>query len=245
MAELPAHKKRFLERKWLAEAVSSFPPLAGALYAAFAASKNDALNPAVPWLLLSAGWLALGLIWKIALARHEEEKQSARTPLYAALCVLQVTVARGLGIDEQESDALRVTFHRVVKPSSNPSKIEQLTPYVGGLGGEAGREFPIQAGVAGRAATTGKPKILQFSASSSIDERVDELTEWGYTRKSAQAVVGKNRLSFMGVPIHGTSGHVIGVVYLDSVKENLFAEQNVDIVMNTCNGLALYLEQYS
>jgi GAF domain-containing protein len=156
-----------------------------------------------------------------------------------------VVVARDLGIDARESDALRVTFHRVVKPGSNPSKIEQLTPYVGGQGGNAGRQFPIQAGVAGRAVTTRKPKILQFSASSSIDERVDELTEWGYTRDSAQAVVGKNRLSFMGVPLFGRSGHVIGVVYLDSVKENQFAEENLDIVMNTCSGLALYLEQYS
>jgi len=245
VAELPAHKKRFFERKWLAEAVSAIPPLAGALYAAFAAARNDALKPAVPWLLLSAGWLAVGLIWKIALARREEEKQSAKAPLYAALCVLQVTVARDLGIDARECDALRATFHRVVKPGSNPSKIEQLTPYVGGQGGDAGRQFPVQAGVAGRAVTTGKPKILQFSASSSIDERVDELTEWGYTKESAQTVVGKNRLSFMGVPIFGRSGHVIGVVYLDSVKENQFAEQNLDIVMNTCSGLALYLEQYS
>ena len=245
MAELPGHKKRFYERKWIAEAVSAVPPIGAALYAAYAASKNDALKSAVPWLLASAGWLALGLIWKIGLARREEEKQSAKTPLYAALCVLQVTVARELGVDPGEPDALRATFHRVVNPSGDPAKIEQLTPYVGGMGGGPGREFPIQAGVAGRAATTGKPRILQFGGASSISERVDALTEWGYTKEGAQAVVSKNRLSFMGVPIFGTSGHVIGIVYLDSVKESLFTDQNLDIVMNTCAGLALYLEQYS
>jgi hypothetical protein len=245
VAEIPGHKKRFYERKWIAEAVSAIPPIGGALYAVYAASKNDALKPAVPWLLASAGWLAFGLIWKIGLARREEEKQSAKTPLYAALCVLQVTVARELGVDPAELDALRVTFHRVVKPNRDPTKIEQLTPYVGGAGGEPGREFAIQAGVAGRAATTGKPRILQFASASSINERVDALTEWGYTKEGAQTVVGKNRLSFMGVPIFGTSGHVIGIVYLDSVKENLFTGQNLDIVMNTCAGIALYLEQYS
>ena len=74
MAELPGHKKRLYERKWIADAVTSIAALAAALYAAYAASKNEAVRAAVPWLVASAVALALGLVGKSYL--HGARKRS-------------------------------------------------------------------------------------------------------------------------------------------------------------------------
>jgi hypothetical protein len=245
VTEIPSHKKKWYDSKWISEAIAAGPPILGALYAAYAASKNPTLQAATPWLLVSAAWLAFGLLWKIGISRRDEQKQSPKGPLYAALCVVQSTVAGQAKLGTGNAEILRVTLHRVISPNNHPKQIEQVTPYVGGTGGAPGRKFPIQSGVAGRAITTGKPKILQFEQDLGNGERIDELTEWGYTREDAQGIVGRGRLSFMGVPIFGAGGQVIGVVYLDSTKENLFSSGNTDLILSACAGVASFItEQY-
>jgi hypothetical protein len=182
MTEIPGHRKKWYDNKWVAELISSVPPLLGALFGAFAAYENPLTRGAVWVLVISAIWLCVGLFWKIRIAAQEDERQSPQNPLYAATWVVRASIAAVIGITDQDTDAIRITVHRVMQPNENPTEIEQISPYVGGPGGKAGRRFPIQSGVAGRAATTGKPMGLNFEKSSTFDDRVNALTQYGYNQ---------------------------------------------------------------
>jgi hypothetical protein len=245
MAEIPSHQKKWYENKWVAEAIASVPPIIAALYSAYAAYQNPQTAKATPILLVSALWLLFGGLWKVGIARRDDQSQSPKNPLYAAVWVVRAAVAAASGIEDGDADALRVTVHRVVKPNNNPREIEQLCAYVGGTGGAPGRRFPIQSGVAGRAATTGKPTGMGFEKRSSIQDRIAELTQYGYNKDDATAIVAKDRLSFFAVPISSPSRTVIAVVYLDSKREKFFDAANSALIINACGGIASYLtEQY-
>lgn len=241
MSEIPSHKKKLLERKWVVELISAGPPVLGALVGAYLTFLNPVTSSASGWLFFVAVWLIGASIVRIRQAAIEEDKKSGKDALYAALLVVRATVVP----DDKDVNVLRVALHRVLKPHNDPEHIEQVTPYVGGDGGEPGRKFSIKAGVAGKAARVGEPRGINFPAALSIDERVNILkNDWGYTDEAARVIVGKNRLSFLSVPIFGKgSRHPIGVVYFDSTREGIFDAVNSRLIINACKGVASYISE--
>lgn len=245
MSEIPSLRRKFFERRWVVELLSAVPPVIAALYVAYAASKNPATAFATWWLLGGAGWLVVASLVKVRHAASEEERSSPKDALYAALCVVRATVAGQLDVEDSNApDVLRMTLHRVPTPRA-PRVIEQATPYVGGSGGEPGRQFLIQAGVGGKAARTGKPWNLILPDSMPVEERMAELqTNWGYTEAEARLVLARNRKSFAALPIKGRDHHVIGVVYLDSTLELEFLEQPLrGLLVDCCSGITLYISE--
>lgn len=245
MSEIPSLRKRFFERKWVVELLSAVPPIIAALYVAYASSKNPTTAWATRWLLAGVGWLMLASLVKIRHAASEEDKKSPKDSLYAALCVVRAAVAGHLELQEDKaSDVLRMTLHRVPTPR-DPKVIEQVTPYVGGSGGEPGRQFLIQTGVGGKAARTGKPWNLILPDTMPFDERLAELqTNWGYTDADARQVLARNRKSFAALPIKGKDHNVIGVIYLDSTSEVAFLDQPLrGLLVDCCSGITLYISE--
>jgi GAF domain-containing protein len=246
MSEIPAYKKKLFDQKWLGEVLGAVPPIITVIYGAYAAAKNPATADATKWLIGGAVWLVVASAIRVRHAASDEDKKSPKEPLYAALRVVHATVSRHVGLDDQKDiDVLRVTLHRVLKPIENPKQIEQVTPYVGGDGGEPGRKFSIQGGAAGKAARTGKPEVLLFEKTLSIEDRLAVLRDnWGYTAEDARAVASTPRVSFLGVPLFARgSNRVIGVVYLDSTRENFFDAANNRLIINACHGVAAYISE--
>lgn len=246
MREIPSAKLKWYERKIVVEALGFGPPIFAAGYAAFAASRNPATAEAVPLLIFACLWLVVAGIAKVWHAWSEDRKKSAQNPLHACLCVIRAVVAKRAGIQDDEANALRITFHRVKSKDDAPDEIEQLTPYVGGDGGKAGRRFSVRVGVAGKAARTGKPELLMFSSALNPDDRLKELQDrWGYADSDGRIVLSKQRLSFLAVPIVGkTSKRSMGVVYLDSTREGLFDDANIRLVIDACHGVSQFVEEH-
>jgi len=108
-------------------------------------------------------------------------------------------------------------------------------------GNGGGRRFSIRSGITGLAIRKGEPCV---GARQSDDELayVEELkARWSYTDQDARRMA-RGRYSFMAVPIRGGQ-HVIGVIYLDSDRRDLFTgTQIADQIVATCSGINRYVD---
>ncbi|RSF08923.1 GAF domain-containing protein [Achromobacter aegrifaciens] len=122
---------------------------------------------------------------------------------------------------------IRATFHRVVPPVNDPEQIEQIINYAGSNGEGAGRHFPINAGITGRAIRKKIPVIMASAADNEELHRTELVSEWGYTEAQARRLMS-GRFSAVAVPVLGNSGqHAVGVFYLDSSDRALFDREDV------------------
>ncbi|RUP24449.1 MAG: hypothetical protein EKK45_24725 [Curvibacter sp.] len=238
--------KGWLEKKWPLELLGSVPPL---IVAATGAVRtwSDANYPTMAyWLIGGAVWLLGTSGLKIKHAAIADAKDSAARShdgLVASLHVVHSIVAAAGGIDDagQQSDKLRVTFHRVVPPLHTCDHIEQIVPYVGGNRDGAGRKFPVRSGITGRAVREGAAFIMDRKSGSFEDYKKELISEWGYTDSDVKGITS-DRYAAMAVPIKSRDGHnVLGVVYLDSSEKNFFASPGIrDVVIKSCAGIAKY-----
>jgi hypothetical protein len=232
-------KKGLLQKKWVAELVSSGPPV---LVAGVGATSAFSVNPIMGG-ALGAGvvWLLGASTWKVMHARTQDEAATQKTShdgLVGALHVLHTAIAHVCDI---KSEDLRVTIHRVVPPLDNSESIEQIVPYVGGNGGGAGRTFSLRSGITGLSIRLGKPVAASRVSDDESAYREELKDKWGYTEKEARAL-SPDRRSFMAVPIRGKH-HIRGVVYLDSTKRGAFESGGTGLansVVSACSGINQY-----
>ena len=248
----PIHGKfsrRFYEKKWIVEILASGPP---ALVAGIAASKAYETNSAgSTWRYLCAGlvWLVVAQAIKVAVAYKQDAKddeQRSHDGLQAALKVLHAAVHDLLLQKSKDDPGLRATFHRVVPPLSDPAKLEQIVPYVGGSEDGEERTFPIHAGITGRAVRQ-KTIFLMARQSESDDQYRNELiTDWNYTEADTRRMT-MDRFSAMAIPVTDRTGqHVLGVIYLDAKRRNCFSSEDVQkLVVAAAGGITRYVgERY-
>lgn len=253
--------RAFYERKWLVETIAAGPPFIGATYSAFKAwpASNASVNPSlvsatangVDPLILGGvcAWLLVASVLKVLAAKAQDAKEDmakGHDGLLAALHVVHSVVARaGQLAAGEESNSLRVTFHRVVPPLDSSEHIEHIVPYVGGDGGEPGRTFSIRSGLTGRAIRE-KAVFVMSRQSEKYEDYVNELVrEWSYTEADAKKLT-IDRFSAMAVPVRGRGQDVLGVVYLDNSAKNFFASTAMqETVVAACVGVADYIgERY-
>lgn len=238
-------KASWARKKWFVELVSTAPPIIAAIVLAVRTWETD-LELGIT-LAVGAVWLVLASALKVAHAREQDKDAALRQDhdgLLAAINVLQATTCQvcKLTAGGALDPSLRVTIHRVVPPLDRPEMIEQIVPYVGGKGGGAGRKFSIRSGITGAAI---RNKSVYTSSRVSTDEEayVTELmAEWSYTEHDARAV-SKDRHSSMAVPL-SNGQQVVGVVYLDSDKRDLFAKAEIqEAIIVACSGINRYVDE--
>lgn len=236
---------------WLRTIARVVPSEAIAILAAFGAAYS--VYPSTkdgPWtafaLLLAVAVLTLMLGGYKCYQAFEEHREAISHPwehgVFAALKVMQKAVSQKqsalLGTDE-----VRIAMYRVVPPIGNPGQIEQLIDTLGGAVGTAGRKFPVGQGITGRAIRTGDVMRLHRPADETDVSYTNMLrAEYGYTAQEANEV-SKDRRSMLAVPIGGSNGVTIAVVYLDSVKCNVFDKETVDCVLACAHGVRGYLSE--
>lgn len=254
-------RRAFYERKWLVEAIAAGPPFVGATYSAYKAwladkaadapSVDAAITNGVDPLILggACAWLLVASIVKVLAAKAQDAKEDqtkGHDGLIAALHIVHSMVARaGKLITTEQRQTLRVTFHRVVPPLERSEHIEQIVPYVGGVGSEPGRTFSIRSGITG-CAIREKAVFVMSRSSEKYEDYVNELVrEWSYTEADAKKMT-TDRFSAMAVPVRGRGQEVLGVVYLDSSSKEFFSSDEIQqTVVAACVGVTDYIgERY-
>src|SRR3546814_8662796 len=127
-------------------------------------------------------------IWKIFIAREiddKEEPEIVHEGLYASVSTMQVMLShycrkRNCGKD------IRATFHRVVPPLGNATKIEQVITYAGSTANGIGREFSINTGITGQAIRRRKPITMSSTVGTEANHRGELVADWGYTETQEQ-----------------------------------------------------------
>lgn len=226
------------------EIAASGPPLITAGIAVYATWGTP-----IAWVSLAGlTWLLGASIWKVLAARAEDADAAPERNhewLTPALMMLHAMAAHMCGIPKQEADGrLRATFHRVVEPIDDPAYIEQLVNYVGGSADGCGRRFSVRSGITGMAIRNADVYKASFGGDDEGERRRELVQVWGYTDVDARRLrPGRN--SLIAVPILSSPerGHkVIGVVYLDSDKRNLFdAPDIVEAITRSCGAIAQYV----
>jgi hypothetical protein len=246
MTSIPGKKLlEYWQKKWVVELFGIGPPVVAAAILAWRLFLDSGTKDlawfavfGVIWLLI-AGWL------KVRHAFDQEAKESREHEhdgLLGALHVLRGSVLGHLNLDGKKPNDLRATIHRVDKPGPNAEWLEQLLPYVGGAGGDAGRKFRTGPGVIGQAARTSSA-VAWTRQNNDNEEFVSELVSvWGYTEEDARKL-SADRQTSIAVPILNNKGLSVAVVYLDSAKRDLFIVANRPIVFNACAGIASYIHE--
>ena len=248
MTSIPGRRRqRFYERKTVVELLAVVPPVVmGAVTAAI--NLRDPDKRPDGWLLAAAiGWLVIASVVRVLHARSQDREQRRREEydgLLGALHVLYAAVSARTGIDRHDG-RLRVTIHRVVPPSGKrkaAEELEQLLPYVGGPGSDAGRRFSIRSGVIGKAVRE-KSVFAASRRSEDYEQFLSELVrDWAYTEADARQL-SPDRRAWMAVPIFSPKAEVVGVTYLDSNQTGFFTPELQQLIFGACGGIATYVKE--
>jgi hypothetical protein len=65
------------------------------------------------------------------------------------------------------------------------------------------------------------------------------VSKWGFTQEEADQV--KTRRSYLAIPLIDRQGNALGVAYFDSMKEDTFTPDNVDILTKACVPLSKWV----
>lgn len=237
---------KLLEKKQIVEAVANIPPIATTGVSAWLTYRS------YRWtgigLAIAALWLVVSWVMKFFNARAQDQEKRNEVSydgFEGAIYALYATLSAHLKIPPGDDGKLRITMKRVVFPSNDehePEYLEQMLPYIGGKGGDAGRRFSIRSGLSGRVALGGQPLVAKRKGNGP-DGFIKEMTNnWHYTEREAKALT-QDRQSWMAIPIIGSNKKVIAVVYLDSNERELFSPLVQKIAINACNGVALYIKE--
>ncbi len=238
---------KVLRQKWLIELVGAVPPLIVAAIGAYQLHQSPATATLGYWAGGAAGWLLLAALLKTMHARELDKDALAKRDhdgLKAAMFVVHACAGKACGLDPNRPEDIRVTFHGVVPPLDNPQHIEQLVPYAGGDGGGEGRRFSVRSGITGRCIRT-KQLYTMHRPDDDVDTYRQQLeADWGYTHADV-VNLSTDKMSCMAVPVLDASGkHALGVIYLDSVHQNLFESEDAqDAIFRACGGVAKYVSE--
>lgn len=248
MANIPGVKSRsWYDQQWIAEVIASVPAIIAAFIGVASAHHDPKVSQNVyGWFVFAAVWLCFGTAWKIRQARKQDrEKAQQESPDGLAGCtnvlyrLLKELFHLGIPADTRDG-VLRITIHRLVqtrREGEEPS-LEQVLPYVGGQGGPAGRRFSVKSGIVGRVireALAGNTDGLAVQRQDDdYDAFISDLRNvWGYTDTEARALT-PDRQAWMAIPMFDAQKSVIGVVYLDSNRKDIFTQEAQTLIIYAC-----------
>ncbi|HEX6369104.1 MAG TPA: hypothetical protein VF006_09225 [Longimicrobium sp.] len=249
MGNIPGpQKERFYEKKYVVELIAVLPPLVTAAVGALVSLGDPAKRTLGWWLTGAAAWLALASAVKVlhAAAQDRDRKRvQDYDGLRGSLWVLYEAVRGRAGLEGVDDGKLRVTIHRVVPPrkrGATTEQLEQLLPYVGGMGGAARRTFSIRSGVIGRAVREKAPFAARRKSTEHSDFVKELVHDWGYLEKEAYSIT-PDRQAWMAVPVVMPNAAVGVVVSLDSSVPGFFTEEVQAVVLDCCGGIKTYIAE--
>lgn len=249
MAGIPPFRPlSFWQREWVSQAAGAVISVAGAVGATFAVPKSAKLP-----LVLVASVIAIVAVFQVVLASRREavvRRRLSPFDLKGCVSVLWQIIQLKANLVEPADGTLRITIHRVVPPpheGQDVGELEQSIPYVGGDGSGEGRRFPIARGIIGLVARTREPQVAKLQGDDRDAFIREMVTDWGYTEAAAKNLK-PDRRSWMAVPLFGRDkSELVGVVYLDSSKPDVFLDDEVrELVIQGSEGVAEYIrDRYS
>lgn len=246
---IPGVKKTpFYQKKWFAELFGSVPPIVAVIITAIVNFQDETKRNLGIVGIIAAVWIFLAGIIKIFQASKQDSEESLKynfEGIKASLVTLHELVSEMQNFNEADRNngKFRVTMHRVDPSGKANEEMEQLIPYIGGEGGEAGRKFSIRSGIIGKVLR----EKLPYRASRQNDDReafVQELvTAWSYPEAEARNL-SEDRKSWMAIPILNKQTNVaIAIIYLDSNKKDFFNEEVIELVLASSKGIAKFIEE--
>lgn len=246
MVQIPGRKrKRLWEHKAVVEALAIVPAIAAAAVTAISNLREPGKR-SLGWVLIAAGvWLVASSVVKVlhAQAQDAAQKKSERYEgLLGALHVLHGAVRSRAGLESLHDGKLRTTIHRVVSGDGGAEEVEQLLPYIGGTGSQAGRTFSVRSGIVGKAVR--ERSVFAASRVSPHYEAflLELVRDWSYTMEDARKL-SPDRRSWMAVPIPVEGGPVVAVLYLDSSEPDFFGGEVQRVIVDACAGITTYIDE--
>lgn len=250
----PIHGTRtlgVLDKKAFVEAIGSGPPVLAAAITSIGLLQGPNVNMALAAVSGCAClWLVFAAVVKVLHGNAQDkavEAERSHDGLKAALHVLHRVVCHQAKVVDPKDGFLRATFHRVVPPLNECEHIEQIVPYVGGdarAGGGLGRKFSVRSGITGSTIRSRDVFIMNRQNDDPGAYKDELIKAWHYTAEDVKNLT-MDRHSGMSIPILDKSGqHVLGVVYLDSSKKNLFSAAVMQkLVLAACSGISSYTSE--
>jgi putative methionine-R-sulfoxide reductase with GAF domain len=249
MGNIPGpQKERFYEKKYVVELVAVLPPLVTAAVGALVSLADPAKRTLGWWLAGAMAWLALASGVKVLHAAAQDRERKRRKEydgLRGSLWVLYEAVRGAADLGTLSEGALRITIHRVTDPDrdgAEPGQLEQLLPYIGGLGGPPRRVFSIRAGVIGLAVRDKDAVAVNRKSDGHADFVRELIKEWGYLEDEARAV-SPDRQAWMAVPMLSAANIPLAVVSLDSSIPGFFSAEIQKVIVGCCRGLSAYIQE--
>lgn len=243
------HVRKIYEKKWLIEFFASGPPAVVAAVAAWKSYQSEFDSGLWRYLALALPWLVVVQVIKVVATYKQEAKDDelrSHDGLQAALKVLHAVVKDLFTQKFSEDPCIRVTFHRVVPPLSEPEQLEQIVPYVGGNGDGEGRKFSIRAGITGGAVRQKTVLIMDRQSQDDAEYKKELISTWNYTEADVKKMT-MDRFSAMAIPVTNQTGdQVLGVIYIDAKRKNCFSSEDVQkLVIAASSGITQYVgERY-
>lgn len=221
--------------------VTILVPAVVAVWAAATDSKTPGMVVGALFVVALASCLQLLLaFYRAQFGDRKQADKESPLDLTACLLVLHSVLLglKGLSAEDPKTTLglLRITILRL-----DDEYLEQCVPYVGGLGGEAGRRFSVRSGITGRAAMKGDAMVAVRKSADDSAYRKELVEDWSIPPKEARQRSG-DRFSWMAVPLHKEPEGVIGVVYLDSTEADFFDQDCQTVVLWWCMGLLSYVD---
>lgn len=251
-AKIGGNKKvRWFQRKAVAEAMGSVPPLVVAAIGAYRLLQDPATEP-LGWASAAAAVWLLGAFCLKTIQAVDQDKKIApefqHEGISGAICVVHAAASHACGLDIASGlKNIRVTFHRLVLPEddSEPTQYEQLIDYVGRDGGGRDRRFSVALGITGRAFRADGDAILAKRKNADIAAYEKELiNDWGYSAGEAKKLK-REPMAWLAVPIRDSdTDKTIGIVYLDStVASDFDTPGSQEGILTACLGVTRYVGQ--
>ncbi|WP_420128343.1 hypothetical protein [Longimicrobium sp.] len=249
MGNIPGpQKERFYEKKYVVELIAILPPLVTAAVGALVNLGDPAKRTLGWWLVGATAWLALASGVKVlhaATQDRDRKRIKEYDGLRGSLWVLYEAVRGATDLGILTEGALRITIHRVADPNRKgvePGQLEQLLPYIGGLGGPPRRVFSIRTGVIGLAVREKDAVAVNRKSDGHAGFVRELIKEWGYVEDEARAV-SPDRQAWMAIPMLNARNVPVAVVSLDSSIPDFFSPEIQKVILGCCRGVGAYIQE--
>jgi hypothetical protein len=230
----------FIKRLWQTTTVwEIIVTIAACFGGVVAATKSTSLDFHTATALCVAIVIGVCTIIKIVIAYRQNVAKESVHELSGCLHTLHGVLSAG--VHPPLDPRLRITIH---VPTTDKRQLQQVTEYVGDEragDGKAGRYFPSNCGIIGRAFQEKRDVLAASRVSGNTEDYIRTLVdEYHYTEPQARAL-NASSMSWLVVSLKNHIGEIEGIVYCDSVDPAFFTGQRQFVAGCAGQGIARFV----